>query len=126
MAELASNSIAEALEFYNMGELGTGETVHVVGYIMSNHESLIRCEIFRNGKSQRCEFLRSAVRIHRTSSVTALIEIPKVYVSIFRLVDFVVDDHELERRRRDAEMFNAPYLPPVQVRATETVGGIRI
>jgi hypothetical protein len=126
MAELATNSVADALAFYNMGELGTGETVHVVGHIMSNHESVIRCEVYRGGKAQQCELLRSAVKMHRTSSVTALIEIPKAFVSIFRLAHFVLDDRELERRRRDAEMFNAPYLKPVDARPREVVAGIRI
>jgi len=126
MSNKVENQIAEALAFYNMGELGTGDTVFVFGHVTSNHESVVRCEIFRGGKSQRCEFLRSAVKMHRTSSVTALIEIPKVYVSIFRLANFVADDHELERRRRDAQMFNAPYLPPMTVRPVERVGGIRI
>lgn len=126
MPNKLENQIAAALAFYNMGELGTGGTVFVVGHVTSNHESVIRCEIFRGGKSQQCEFLRSAVTMHRTSSVTALIEIPKAYVSIFRLAHFVIDDHELGRRRRDAEMFNAPYLPPMVMKPVEKVGGIRI
>jgi hypothetical protein len=124
--QMRKESIADALAFYNMGDLGTGETVHVHGHIMSNHESVIRCEIFKGGKSQQCEFLRSAVTLHRTSSVTSLIEIPIAYVSIFRLAHFVADERELDRRRRDVEMFNAPYLPPMTERPLERVGGIRI
>lgn len=123
--QMRNDAIAEALRFFGLSDIGGGETVLVFGHVTSPGTSTVRCEIFRNGRSMECEFPRSFIEMQRASSVTALIEIPKTFVSIFRLASLVLDDREIERYRRSIEVFNAPYLPPT-VRRLETVGGVRI
>lgn len=125
--QMRRDSIDEALAYYNMGDLGSRETVFLIAFISAwTGSSMVNCEVFRCGRTKRCEFLQTAIEMERTSSVTALIEVPKIFVRVYRLAAFVLDDREVERHRKNAEMFNAAYLPPEARKPVESIGGIRI
>jgi hypothetical protein len=121
------NSIAEALAFYNMGDRhSVRDSVFVSADIAWDFGSMIRCDVRRGKRMKQCEFLRSVVRIQWESSTVALIEIPKCFLPIFCLWDFVLDGRELERHQRRVEHFGATYLKTSEVKPVESVGGIRI
>jgi hypothetical protein len=121
------NAVAEALAFYNMGDRQANRyTVFVAADVSPYVGLMIKCAVRRGKRTRQCEFLRSVVRIYWESSSTALIAIPKCFLPIFCLWDFVLDRRELERHQRRVEAFNAPYLKSSETRPIEKVGGIRI
>jgi hypothetical protein len=131
MATQLENSIAEAMAYFGLGQLkGDEDTCFVAADVPAIRPLMLQCQVRRNGRITQCEFLRSLISVEWESIDEALIEVPKCFLPIFCLWDFVLSDKELERHRRKVEMFNAPYMGTVRYKqerpAIERVGGIRI
>lgn len=123
-------TIAEALRHFGFEDAGTRETCMIAAVIDRFTDSVLVCDVISpllyGDPVRRCEFLRSAVRAEFYGPSSALIEIPKTYLPIFVLWDFVQPERSIARYRERIAEFNAPYLPPSPVRKAEKVGGVRI
>lgn len=128
-AAMKRDAIDEALAYFNLGERGTGRTVHVYGVLRMTQGSTVKVILAKGPRASReFEWLRSSIEFEWESPDTALISVPISFVSIFNLALFVLDDHELERRRENVQMWNAPFAPHASGRrlGVERVGGVRI
>lgn len=125
--QMKRDSIDEALAYYNLGESGARETVFVYGVIRLGFGSALKVILAKGRRaSDELEWLSRDIEFEWESNDTALIRIPKVFVEIFKLSLFVLDDDSIERHRRHVEHFNSPKLSPAPRRALETVGSVRI
>jgi hypothetical protein len=129
MSNQIENSVAEALDYFRLGDRGPGERCFVTGDVKWNTLAMLQITVRRGKLTRQCEFLRSIIVIHWKSIDTALIEIPKCFLPIFCLWDFVLTEKEIERQRKIVEIWTAPYLPhggPKVGGKVESIGGIRI
>ena len=90
--------------------------------------SMVNVTLARGSRtSGEYEWLRSSIEYEWESPDTALISIPIGFVTIFNIPLFVLDDREIERRRRNVEMWSLPFSPHVTRRKVgERVGSVRI
>jgi hypothetical protein len=119
-------TINEALRYFGLGEQGSTETVFVFGYLKRSKDTVLDCELEKDGDRITVEFLKTEISLIRTGTDTALIEIPKTFVPIFRLEAFVLTDVEIERHRTSGAMNTSPYLPPRERKPAEKIGNVVI
>lgn len=126
--QMRNESINVALNYYNLGELaGKRETCFVYGFLRWDFGLAVKVTLTRGRRaSDEIEFLRSDIDFEWESNDTALIELPVIYVPLFGLSPFVLDDDGVRRHQRYVEHFNSPKLSPTLVRPVERVAGIRI
>jgi hypothetical protein len=116
----------DALEYFGLGNRGNTETAFVFGYLKRSKESVLDCELEKDGKHITVEFLKTEISVTRTGTDTALIEIPKIFVPIFQLEAFVLIEAEIDKHRRSGEMNTSPYLPPRERKEPEKIGSVVI
>lgn len=122
------HELAEAFAYFGLGSPDLADAVFVTADVRLTNTPLIYCEVYRGKRRLECEFIRSQVGIEWESFDIALLQIPRSFVSIFRLANFVLDSDELERHKRNVELWNAPFMPhKAHSRpAVERIAGIRI
>lgn len=126
-AQMRRDAIDDALAYFNLGERGTRKNVFVHGIVRSFGS--IAYVTLTHGRRVSDEFawLRSSFDCEYDSPDTALIEVPLSFVTIFNIPLFVLDSYEFDRRKRDVEMYNAPYMPHGVPRLkAEKFGSVRI
>jgi hypothetical protein len=120
------SSITEALQYFGLGDQGIRETAFVFGYLKRSKESVLNCELEKDGNHMTVGLLKTEISVTRLGTDIALIEIPKAFVSIFRLEAFVLDGPAIERHRRNGERNTSPYLSPKKRKEPEKIGSVVI
>jgi hypothetical protein len=125
--QMRTDAIDEALAYYNLGDRCTRKNVFVYGVVRYTKGSIVNVVLARGRRiSEEFEWLRSSIEFEWESFETALISVPISFVEIFNIPLFVLDDHELERRKENVQMWNAPFQPHASGPKLERVGGVRI
>jgi hypothetical protein len=119
-------AVADALHYFGLGDHGERETCFVFGYLKRSRELVTPCELEKDGNHITVEFLKTEISVTRLGTDTALIEIPKPFVVIFRLEAFVLDEPAAARYRRSGAMNTSPYLPPKERKEPEKFGNVVI
>lgn len=124
-------SINVALEHFGLGPIaGEQETVYVAAVIDRLTETSVVLDVISpslyGSPVKRCEFIRTLISAEFYEPMAALVQIPKTFLPIFVLWDFVLPEQFINRYRDRIAMHNAPYLPPDSGRRSERIGSVRI
>jgi hypothetical protein len=129
-SQMKTDAIDEALQFFGMGGLPgrreDNEICCVFGEVVKIQQHQIEFDVQRYEQFRHCVFIKELIWCEWITDETALISVPKTFLPVFLLWDFVLDEPEIAEYRKRAEIHNAPYLPPTSVKPVEKIGRMRI